>query len=80
MSQQRTEAAMAKGYFDKEIVPVPVTIRKDTTLVNKDEFPKAGTTAEGLSKLRPVFVKVIFVFYRTNLRRNLHLVKNYFSK
>lgn len=38
---------------------MPVTIRKDTILISKDEFPKAGTTAEGLGKLRPVFIKVI---------------------
>lgn len=58
-SQQRTENSIAKGYFDKEIVPVPVTIRKNTSIVAKDEFPKPGTTTEDLAKLRPVFVKVI---------------------
>lgn len=62
-SQQRAETAIKNGYFEKEIVPVPVIIRRDTTLVTKDEFPKAGTTAEGLGKLRPVFVKVIFLLY-----------------
>ncbi|XP_058789317.1 acetyl-CoA acetyltransferase, cytosolic [Phymastichus coffea] len=56
-SQQKAETAVKNGYFEKEIVPVPVTIRRETTFVTKDEFPKAGTTVEGLGKLRPVFIK-----------------------
>lgn len=58
-SQQKAEAAITKGYFDKEIVPVSVTVRKNTTIVSKDEFPKPGTTAKDLAALRPVFTKVI---------------------
>lgn len=70
-SQQKAETAIANGYFDKEIVPVPVTVRKDTTIVSKDEFPKSGTTAQGLGKLRPVFAKVInhIVFITTIIFR-----------
>ena len=57
-SQQRAEEAIAKGYFDKEIVTVPVSVRRETINVSKDEFPKAGTTAEQLGKLRPAFLQV----------------------
>lgn len=57
-SQQRAEAAIAAGYFKKEIVTVEVPGRKQSTFVSQDEYPKAGTTAENLGKLRPVFDKV----------------------
>ena len=57
-SQQKAEAAILKGYFDKEITPISVPSRKDTIIVSKDEFPRAGTTVQGLSKLKPAFLKV----------------------
>ncbi|XP_051157114.1 acetyl-CoA acetyltransferase, cytosolic [Leptopilina boulardi] len=56
-SQQKAEAAISAGYFDKEIVPITIQSRKDTIVMSKDEFPKAGTTAQGLGKLRPAFLK-----------------------
>jgi acetyl-CoA C-acetyltransferase len=57
-SQNKTEAAQAAGNFDEEIVPVEIPQRKgDPIVFNKDEFPKAGVTAEGLTKLRPAFDK-----------------------
>ncbi|KAJ8665331.1 hypothetical protein QAD02_006993 [Eretmocerus hayati] len=56
-SQQKAETAILKGYFDKEIVPVPVASRKEVAMIAKDEFPKAGTTSQGLSKLKPAFMK-----------------------
>jgi acetyl-CoA C-acetyltransferase len=57
-SQQKTEAAQAAGKFDEEIVSVEIPQRKgDPIIFNKDEFPKAGVTAEGLTKLRPAFDK-----------------------
>ncbi|MDM1757000.1 MULTISPECIES: 3-oxoadipyl-CoA thiolase [unclassified Acinetobacter] len=53
-SQQRTAAAQAKGFFDKEIIPVSIPQRKgDAIVVSKDEHPRA-TTIEALSKLKPV--------------------------
>ena len=53
-SQQRTAAAQAKGFFDKEIIPVTIPQRKgDAIVVSKDEHPRA-TTIEALSKLKPV--------------------------
>lgn len=57
LSQNRAEAAIVAGKFDKEIIPVSVQMRKETVVVNKDEFPRAGVTAEGLAKLRPAFKK-----------------------
>jgi len=55
-SQQRAEAAIKAGYFDAEIVPISVPQRKgDPVIVDKDEYPKSGVTAEGLAKLQPAF-------------------------
>ena len=57
-SQNRTERAQAAGNFDAEIVPVEIPQRKGDPLVfAKDEFPRAGTTAEKLGGLRPAFKK-----------------------
>lgn len=56
-SQNLAEAAQKLGYFDEEIVAVPVPGRKETVLVAKDEYLKYGTTVEGLAKLRACFVK-----------------------
>jgi acetyl-CoA C-acetyltransferase len=57
-SQQKTEAAIKAGRFDDEIVPVTIPQRKGDPLIFKtDEFPRPGTTAEGLAKLRPAFDK-----------------------
>ena len=53
-SQQRTAAAQAKGFFDKEIIPVVIPQRKgDPVIMDKDEHPRA-TTTEALAKLKPV--------------------------
>ncbi len=57
-SQNRTEQAQAAGNFDAEIVPVEIPQRKgDPVVFAKDEFPRAGTTAEKLGGLRPAFKK-----------------------
>ncbi|MEA1050167.1 acetyl-CoA C-acetyltransferase [Lamprobacter modestohalophilus] len=57
-SQQKTEAAQAANRFADEIVPVAVPQRKgDPVVFDRDEFPRAGTTAETLGKLRPAFDK-----------------------
>ncbi|XP_038622220.1 acetyl-CoA acetyltransferase, cytosolic isoform X2 [Tachyglossus aculeatus] len=55
-SQNRTEAAQKAGYFDKEIVPTLVTARKGPVEVKVDEFPRHGSTAETVSKLKPYFL------------------------
>lgn len=57
-SQQKAEAAIAKGIFNDEIVPVLIPQRKgDPIRFDKDEFPRAGVTAAGLAKLSPAFDK-----------------------
>ena len=57
-SQNRTEKAQAAGHFEAEIVPVEIPQRKgDPVIFAKDEFPRAGTTAEKLAGLRPAFKK-----------------------
>ncbi|HTO85688.1 MAG TPA: acetyl-CoA C-acetyltransferase [Methylomirabilota bacterium] len=56
-SQQKAEAAQKSGRFKDEIVPVKIQARKGDILVEADEYPKHGTTAEGLAKLRPAFDK-----------------------
>lgn len=54
-SQERWQAASAAGIFKDEIVPVEVPQRKgDPILVDTDEHPRPGTTAEKLSKLRGI--------------------------
>ncbi len=54
-SQQKCEAAMKAGKFKDEIVPVEVKKKKETVIVDTDEGPRPGTTAEGIAKLRPAF-------------------------
>jgi acetyl-CoA C-acetyltransferase len=55
-SQQKTEAAQKAGKFADEIVPVEIPQRKGEPVVfAADEFPRHGTTAEALAKLRPAF-------------------------
>jgi acetyl-CoA C-acetyltransferase len=56
-SQNKAEAAMKEGKFKDEIVPVTIKGRKGDVVVDTDEFPKAGVTAEGLGKLRAAFSK-----------------------
>ena len=56
-SQQKAEAAQAAGKFADEIVPVTIKTRREEILFDADEYPRAGTTAETLGKLRPAFNK-----------------------
>ena len=57
-SQNKTEKAVKEGRFKDEIVPVMIPQRKgDPVAFDKDEFPRAGVTAEGLAKLKPAFKK-----------------------
>ena len=51
-SQQKCEKAMAEGKFKDEIVPVEVKQRKKTIVVDTDEGPRAGTTADSLGSLK----------------------------
>lgn len=54
-SQQKCEAAQAAGKFADEIVPVTVKVKKAEVVFDRDEFPRAGVTAESLAKLKPAF-------------------------
>ena len=55
-SQQKAEQAQAAGAFDNEIVAVEIPQRRgDPIVCDRDEYPKPGTTAESLAKLRPAF-------------------------
>jgi acetyl-CoA acetyltransferase len=49
-SQERAAAAIAAGYFDSQIVPVPIRSKRETVDFIRDEHPKA-TTAEALAAL-----------------------------
>ncbi|MFC9554473.1 acetyl-CoA C-acetyltransferase [Rhodococcus sp. NPDC056960] len=51
-SQNRAEEAIKNGFFEREITPVTLP---DGTVVSTDDGPRAGTTYEGISQLKPVF-------------------------
>jgi acetyl-CoA C-acetyltransferase len=52
LSQTRAVESQQNGFFEREIIPVTLA---DGTVVTKDDGPRAGTTLEGLSNLKPVF-------------------------
>jgi acetyl-CoA C-acetyltransferase len=61
-SQQRAVAARDNGHFDSEIVGVDIPETHDAGgdvipahTVSRDDGPRAGTTMEGLAKLKPAF-------------------------
>ena len=54
-SQNKAEAALSSGRFNDEIVPVMIKKKKEMVEFKVDEFPRAGVTAEGISKLRGAF-------------------------
>ena len=54
-SHQRAIAAQDAGFYADEIVPVEISERKGTTLVDRDEAPRRDTSAEALAKLKPAF-------------------------
>lgn len=54
-SQLKAEAAISAGLLAEEIVAVSAPQRKgDPVQVSADEHPRAGSTIEGLAKLRPI--------------------------
>jgi len=58
LSQEKAEKAIKAGRFKDEIVPVMVPQKKgDPIPFDTDEYPKFGTTAEKLGKLKPAFDK-----------------------
>ena len=52
LSQNRAEAAIASGFFAREITPYT---RRDGTVVERDDSPRAGVTLEAVAALQPVF-------------------------
>ena len=56
-SQNRAEKARNEGRFKDEIVPVEVKGRKETKVIDTDEHIRDGVTAEGISKMKPAFIK-----------------------
>jgi acetyl-CoA C-acetyltransferase len=56
-SQNKAEAAQKAGKFDQEIVPFTVKARKGDIVVDKDEYIRAGTTMDAVTKLKPAFQK-----------------------
>ena len=56
-SQNKAEAARAAGRFKDEIVPVTIKGRKGDTIVDQDEYIRAGATIEAMSVLKPAFKK-----------------------
>ncbi|MGH3524427.1 MAG: acetyl-CoA C-acetyltransferase, partial [Mycobacterium sp.] len=56
-SHQRAVAAQKNGIFAEEIIPVAVRSRHGEELIDTDEHPRADTTLESLSKLKPVLLE-----------------------
>ena len=57
-SQRRAGAAISEGKFDEEIVPVLLPQKKgEPVSFARDEYPRAGTTADTLARLKPAFLK-----------------------
>lgn len=57
LSQQKASAAIEKGKFSNEIVPITIKTRKEEKVFNTDEFVRPSTDLESLAKLRPAFKK-----------------------
>lgn len=56
-SHQKAVAAQSSGVLAEEIIPVTVSSRKGSEVIDTDEHPRADTSVEALSKLRPVLGK-----------------------
>lgn len=56
-SHQKAVVAIEAGRFRREIVPVEITGRKGTTVLDTDESPRKETSLEALAKLQPAFQK-----------------------
>ncbi|MBP2636319.1 MAG: thlA 6 [Firmicutes bacterium] len=56
-SQMKAVAAIGRGDFKKEILPITIKTKKSEIVFDTDEFPKEQTTLAGLNALRPAFKK-----------------------
>ena len=57
LSQQKASAAIEKGKFSDEIIPITIKTRKEEKVFDTDEFVRSSTNLESLAKLRPAFKK-----------------------
>ncbi|MHC4840925.1 MAG: thiolase family protein [Planctomycetota bacterium] len=56
-SHNKAEAAIEAGNFKAEIAPITVKFRRKENLIENDEPPRYGQTAEGMAKLPAVFME-----------------------
>ncbi|MGH1420052.1 MAG: beta-ketothiolase BktB [Hyphomicrobiaceae bacterium] len=56
-SHRRATSAQSNGYFDEQIVPVEVKVKRTMQTFSKDEGARSDVDAGSLGKLRPVFQK-----------------------
>lgn len=57
-SQIKAERAQLENKFDEEITPIVIPQKKgEPIVINKDEYPKHGSTIDKLEKLKPAFKK-----------------------
>lgn len=56
-SHKKAVAAQKAGHFKQEILPITIINKKETTIIEHDEGPRADTSLEKLAKLRPAFRK-----------------------
>ena len=54
-SHRRAVAAIDAGYFQEQIVPVEIAVRKKTTVIDTDEHPRRDVSLDGLKALKPAF-------------------------
>ena len=57
LSQQKASAAIEKGKFSDEIIPITIKTRKEEKVFDTDEFVRPNTDLASLAKLRPAFKK-----------------------
>ncbi|MGL5057319.1 MAG: acetyl-CoA C-acetyltransferase [Fusobacteriaceae bacterium] len=57
LSQEKAILAIDNGNFKNEIVPIKITNRKETIMIDTDEYPNRRSSFDQLSKLRPAFKK-----------------------
>jgi acetyl-CoA C-acetyltransferase len=57
MSHERALAAIHKGWFKDEIIPVEIKTKKGSAFFETDEHPRADTSLERLAGLKPAFKK-----------------------
>ncbi len=56
-SQRRACAAIKAGYFDQQIVDVPIMRGRESVMFSQDEHPRQDTDLDSLARLKPAFKK-----------------------